>query len=81
MRWHLSTVISEPEIEGLFTTNGCFVALPDLKYEADHKSTTEEDDDSWLYMKDLRLSQAMRGIHFVPFVAEENKGNKLPRRL
>ena len=28
-------------------------------------------------MKDLRLSQAMRGIHFVPFVAEENKGNKL----
>ena len=79
IRYEMAPVHSyfEPEIEGLFTTNGCFVALPDLKYEADHKSTTEEDDDSWLYMKDLRLSQAMRGIHFVPFVAEENKGNKL----
>ena len=53
IRYEMAPVHSyfEPEIEGLFTTNGCFVALPDLKYEADHKSTTEEDDDSWLYMK------------------------------
>lgn len=79
IRYEMAPVHSyfEPDIEGLFTTNGCFVALPDLKYEADHEGSADGDDEEWLYMKDLRLARAMRGIHFVPFVAEENKGNKL----
>lgn len=79
IRYEMAPVHSyfEPDIEGLFTTNGCFVALPDLKYEADHEGFADGDDEEWLYMKDLRLARAMRGIHFVPFVAEENKGNKL----
>lgn len=61
----------------LFTSGGCFIALSDPSYEADHKGTAEGDDEEGLFSKDLKLSNEMRGIHFVPFVAKGKNENWL----